>query len=186
MGFDSYTTSPQQLYNTSSHGGGPHTLGPTHMWGDVVQLLWWCCKSISFQNKNKCLSTSVVVRLLWKMSAKIISHIILIDKNYCQFSQQPLLCLLFIDLNVKILVYGIFFFFLRKRKTFHWDQIALQQQSPQRWSIIRLPRCTNISIQYRQLLLNKPSQQNDASALTYTFTWIGSRSHILSDCQWLD
>jgi hypothetical protein len=52
MGFDSYITSPQQLYNTSSHGGGPHTLGPTHMWGDVVQLLWWCCKSIIFLKKS--------------------------------------------------------------------------------------------------------------------------------------
>jgi hypothetical protein len=29
LGFDSYTTPPQQLHNTSSHGGGPYTLDPT-------------------------------------------------------------------------------------------------------------------------------------------------------------
>jgi hypothetical protein len=37
-----FTTPIQQLYNNSSHEGGPHTLGPTLMWGVVVQLLWWC------------------------------------------------------------------------------------------------------------------------------------------------
>jgi len=35
-GLDYYTTRPQQLHNTLSHGGGPHTLGLTLMWGGVV------------------------------------------------------------------------------------------------------------------------------------------------------
>jgi hypothetical protein len=33
-----YTTGTQQGHNTPSHGGGPHILGPTPMWGGVVPL----------------------------------------------------------------------------------------------------------------------------------------------------
>jgi hypothetical protein len=36
-----FTTSIQQLYNNPSHEGGSHILGPTLMWGIVVQLLYW-------------------------------------------------------------------------------------------------------------------------------------------------
>jgi hypothetical protein len=101
MSFDSYTTPPQQLYNTFSHGvsrkminvhhmynkgttplshgvgstnyrahpiwegcctivvhvmyvnhlsGEPHTLDFIPIWKNVVQLLWWCCKSIIFHS----------------------------------------------------------------------------------------------------------------------------------------
>jgi hypothetical protein len=48
LGFDSCTTSIQQLYNNPSHEGGPQYVGPTLMWGIVVQLLYWCCKSNIF------------------------------------------------------------------------------------------------------------------------------------------
>jgi len=44
-------------HNNPSHEGGPHTLGPTLMWGIVVWLLWWCCvwiKSLfSVPTKNR-------------------------------------------------------------------------------------------------------------------------------------
>jgi len=39
LGFDSYTTPPQQVHNTPSHGGGPHTLGSTSCEG----VLCTCC-----------------------------------------------------------------------------------------------------------------------------------------------
>jgi len=48
MGFDSCTTPIQQLYNNPSHEGEPQYVGPTLMWGVVVQLLYWCCKSNIF------------------------------------------------------------------------------------------------------------------------------------------
>jgi hypothetical protein len=48
MGFDSCTTSSQQLHNNPSHEGGPQCIGPTFMWGVVVPLLYWCCKSNIF------------------------------------------------------------------------------------------------------------------------------------------
>jgi len=51
-GFDSYTTPPQQLHNTPSHGSGPPHTGSHPMWGSIVQLLWWCCKSIIFPYIN--------------------------------------------------------------------------------------------------------------------------------------
>jgi hypothetical protein len=41
-----FTTPIQQLYNNLSHEGGSHILGPTLMWGVVVQLLYWCCTRI--------------------------------------------------------------------------------------------------------------------------------------------
>jgi hypothetical protein len=49
--FDSCTTPIQQLYNNPSHEGGPQYVGPTLMWGIVVQLLYWCCKSNIFPNQ---------------------------------------------------------------------------------------------------------------------------------------
>jgi hypothetical protein len=52
LGFDSCTTSIQQLHNNPSHEGGPQYVGPTLMWGIVVQLLYWCCKSNIFHNIN--------------------------------------------------------------------------------------------------------------------------------------
>jgi hypothetical protein len=48
MRFDSCTTPIQQLHNNPSHEGGPQYVGPTLMWGIVVQLLYWCCKSNIF------------------------------------------------------------------------------------------------------------------------------------------
>jgi hypothetical protein len=48
LGFDSCTTPIQQLHNNPSHEGGPQYVGPTLMWGIVVQLLYWCCKSNIF------------------------------------------------------------------------------------------------------------------------------------------
>jgi hypothetical protein len=41
-----FITLIQQLYNNLSHKGGSHILGPTLMWGVVVQLLYWCCTII--------------------------------------------------------------------------------------------------------------------------------------------
>jgi len=48
MRFDSCTTPIQQLYNNPSHEGGPQFVEPTLMWGIIVQLLYWCCKSNIF------------------------------------------------------------------------------------------------------------------------------------------
>jgi len=48
MRFDSCTTPIQQLYNNPSHEGGPQYVGSTLMWGIIVQLLYWCCKSNIF------------------------------------------------------------------------------------------------------------------------------------------
>jgi hypothetical protein len=59
MGFDSYTTSSQQLHNTPSHGGGPHTLGPTPCEG----VLCSCCGDVvnlSFSFDNLALSMASV------------------------------------------------------------------------------------------------------------------------------
>jgi hypothetical protein len=42
MRFDSYTTPPQQVHNTSSHGGELHTLGPTPCEG----VLCSCCGGV--------------------------------------------------------------------------------------------------------------------------------------------
>jgi hypothetical protein len=42
------TTTAQHLLTWS----GPHTLGFIPMWEGVVQLLWWCCKSIIFLNEK--------------------------------------------------------------------------------------------------------------------------------------
>jgi hypothetical protein len=41
-GLNSYTSSVQQLHNTPSHGGGPHTLGPTPCEG----VLCNCCSGV--------------------------------------------------------------------------------------------------------------------------------------------
>jgi hypothetical protein len=40
----------QHQYNNLSHEGESHILGPTLMWGVVVQLLYWCCTRIKSQN----------------------------------------------------------------------------------------------------------------------------------------
>jgi hypothetical protein len=40
--FDFYTTPPQQLHNTPSHGSGPHTLDPTPCEG----MLCNCCDGV--------------------------------------------------------------------------------------------------------------------------------------------
>jgi hypothetical protein len=42
MRFDSYTTPPQQVHNTSSYGGELHTLGPTPCEG----VLCSCCGGV--------------------------------------------------------------------------------------------------------------------------------------------
>jgi hypothetical protein len=67
-GFDSCTTLIQQLHNNSSHEGGLQCVGPTFMWGVVVQLLYWCCKSNIFLKKNAG-DISIVVQLLCKSCA---------------------------------------------------------------------------------------------------------------------
>jgi hypothetical protein len=41
----------QHQYNNPLHEGGPQYVGPTLMWGIVVQLLYWCCKSNIFPPK---------------------------------------------------------------------------------------------------------------------------------------
>jgi hypothetical protein len=48
-GFDSYTTSSQQLHNNPSYEGGSQCVGLILMWEVVVQLLYWCCKSNIFR-----------------------------------------------------------------------------------------------------------------------------------------
>jgi hypothetical protein len=48
---DIFTTPPQQLHNTSSHGGGAQCVGLTPMSRGVVQLLWWRCVRIKSQNE---------------------------------------------------------------------------------------------------------------------------------------
>jgi len=72
-GFDSCTIPIQQLYNNPSHEGGPQYVGPTLMWGIVVQLLYWCYKSNIFRDLHigshpMCLG---VVPLLCTKSARI-------------------------------------------------------------------------------------------------------------------
>jgi hypothetical protein len=73
-----FTTPIQQLYNNLSHKGGSHILGPTLMWGIVVQLLYWCCKSNIFQWLN---TTSKYNFSPPCICGKVVPHLNLFLKN---------------------------------------------------------------------------------------------------------
>jgi hypothetical protein len=64
-GFDSCTTSIQQLYNNPSYEGGPQYVGPTLMWEIVVQLLYWCCKSNIFHCVSRLCKNHFMIELLF-------------------------------------------------------------------------------------------------------------------------
>jgi hypothetical protein len=91
------TTTAQHLLTWS----GPHTLGFIPMWEGVVQLLWWCCKSIIFLKFNQLLISSSG----WKGSMSKFAYLCEVTRAYilAPFFSFFLLCVCFF----------FFFFFLR-------------------------------------------------------------------------
>jgi hypothetical protein len=83
------TTTAQHLLTWS----GPHTLGFIPMWEGVVQLLWWCCKSIIFLKFNQLLISSSG----WKGSMSKFAYLCEVTRAYilAPFFSFFLLCVCF-------------------------------------------------------------------------------------------
>jgi hypothetical protein len=63
-----FTTPIQQLHINPSHEDGSHTLGPTFIWGVVVQLLWWCSVRIKSHDGEDKQIRIQLIHVGWKPS----------------------------------------------------------------------------------------------------------------------
>jgi hypothetical protein len=63
LGFDSYTTPPQQLHNTFSHGGGLHTLSPT----PCERVLCSCCGGVVNLLFFKFFYQEIGTKMMWSL-----------------------------------------------------------------------------------------------------------------------